>query len=372
MFCSFDQPEGTKPITVVLESFPKEAGNSMDTMDHDMDDMDHSTHGFRDVTAATCGKMMTYEVIGPKVKFLGIGDLHSDTYDKEMIMGTLDLLDPELIPEGACQFMLHMYPSNAFANSYLTNSPLYYTLTILGVFALTSLVFIAYDQFVKRRQTLLMSKAVRSNAILHSLFPTAVKERLMQEQEEKEDAKKKGGFAFRINGNQGITDVTGHTSVVGKPIADLFPSATVMFADIAGFTAWSSTRDPAQVFTLLETIYSSFDAIAKKRKVFKVETIGDCYVACCGLPEPREDHAETMATFAQECRAKMNAVVQKLEVTLGPDTSDLAIRIGLNSGAVTAGVLRGEKSRFQLFGDTVVSLVQCYSFWGTWYSIQQF
>jgi class 3 adenylate cyclase len=126
-----------------------------------------------------------------------------------------------------------------------------------------------------------------------------------------------------------------------------------MFADIAGFTAWSSTRDPAQVFTLLEQIYSSFDAIAKKRKVFKVETIGDCYVACCGLPEPRDDHAEVMLKFAMDCRKTMNAVVRKLEVVLGPDTCDLKMRIGLHSGAVTAGVLRGEKSRFQLFGDTV-------------------
>ena len=50
-----------------------------------------------------------------------------------------------------------------------------------------------------------------------------------------------------------------------------------MTADIAGFTAWSSVREPSQVFTLLEQIYSSFDAIAKRKKVFKVETIGDCY-----------------------------------------------------------------------------------------------
>jgi hypothetical protein len=62
-----------------------------------------------------------------------------------------------------------------------------------------------------------------------------------------------------------------------KPIADLFPSTTVMFADIAGFTAWSSVREPSQVFTLLETVYRAFDAIAKRRRVFKVETVGDCY-----------------------------------------------------------------------------------------------
>ena len=60
------------------------------------------------------------------------------------------------------------------------------------------------------------------------------------------------------------------------PIADFFPSCTVIFMDLAGFTSWSSTRDPAQVFTLLETLYSAFDQIAQKRSVFKVETIGDC------------------------------------------------------------------------------------------------
>ena len=72
-----------------------------------------------------------------------------------------------------------------------------------------------------------------------------------------------------------------------------------------------------------------------------------------GLPEPRKDHAVAMAKFARECMEKMKVLTQRLEVSLGPDTGDLAIRIGLHSGQVTAGVLRGERSRFQLFGDTV-------------------
>ena len=103
------------------------------------------------------------------------------------------------------------------------------------------------------------------------------------------------------------------------------------------------------------TFYSvSFlSAIAKRRRVFKVETIGDCYVAVTGLPEPRKDHATVMARFSKDCLAKFNELVSALEVTLGPDTGDLNLRTGLHSGPVTAGVLRGEKSRFQLFGDTV-------------------
>jgi class 3 adenylate cyclase len=61
-----------------------------------------------------------------------------------------------------------------------------------------------------------------------------------------------------------------------KPIADFFPHTTVLFEDVSGFTAWSSVREPAQVFVLLETLYAAFDKVATKRKVFKVKTIGDC------------------------------------------------------------------------------------------------
>jgi hypothetical protein len=76
-------------------------------------------------------------------------------------------------------------------------------------------------------------------------------------------------------------------------------------------------------------------------------------VAVTGLPEPRKDHAIAMARFSRECLEKFNELAKQLEITLGPDTGDLAMRAGLHSGPVTAGVLRGDKSRFQLFGDTV-------------------
>ena len=58
-----------------------------------------------------------------------------------------------------------------------------------------------------------------------------------------------------------------------------------MFADVSGFTAWASARQPAEVFTFLEQTYSVFDGLAKKRKIFKVETVGDSYVAATGVCE---------------------------------------------------------------------------------------
>jgi class 3 adenylate cyclase len=76
-------------------------------------------------------------------------------------------------------------------------------------------------------------------------------------------------------------------------------------------------------------------------------------MAVTGLPNPDESHAVHMSRFAYQCLVGMRELIRELEGILGPGTSDLALRVGLHSGPVTAGVLRGEKSRFQLFGDTV-------------------
>ena len=75
-------------------------------------------------------------------------------------------------------------------------------------------------------------------------------------------------------------------------------------------------------------------------------------VAVTGLPEPQADHAVIMSRFAKECMQTMYEVTHALELRLGPDTTELTMRFGLNSGQVTGGVLKGERARFQLFGDT--------------------
>jgi hypothetical protein len=100
-------------------------------------------------------------------------------------------------------------------------------------------------------------------------------------------------------------------------------------------------------------VYGAFDALAKRRGVFKVETIGDCYVAACGVPTPRKDHAVIMTRFARSILSTMHALTEELEVALGPDTADLAFRVGLHSGPITGGVLRGDNARYQLFGDSM-------------------
>ena len=76
-------------------------------------------------------------------------------------------------------------------------------------------------------------------------------------------------------------------------------------------------------------------------------------MAVTGIPLPQTDHAYRMAKFAIACHAKTSLILHQLKESLGEDTVTLGCRVGLHSGPVTAGVLRGDKGRFQLFGDTV-------------------
>jgi class 3 adenylate cyclase len=307
------------------------------------------------VVQNTCDQEFSYTINGPNVDYLGPGDRHDPQFDNLEVMSEFTTF--KSIP--ACQYSFYLYPSSEFKSEYMTSTPTTNAIGVAIVFVLTALVFVVYDTYVQRRQTRLLSSAEQTSAIVNSLFPENVRERLIGEAVKTQEANKKDSLTpFRRDPLDDKTDTAAQLdqrSIIQKtkPIADLFPNATVIFGDLVGFTAWSSVREPTQVFTLLETLYGAFDKIANRLGVFKVETIGDCYVATVGLPEPRADHAVVMARFARHCMVQLNEVVHDLEYTLGPGTAELALRIGIHSGPVIAGVLRGEKSRFQLFGDTM-------------------
>jgi class 3 adenylate cyclase len=311
------------------------------------------TKGIHLVLDNTCGETITWELDGPHVIFLGNLDYHEAAFDDMVIE---EAFDSQQQPGSECVYMLRIYPSHVYQQAVRANQQAQtFSITIgILVVLLSAIGFLVYDCIARGRQDKLVSSAKRSLAIVHSLFPATVRDRLLH----KDFASRNNpGYPTLSSVAQSYTGSMGQAAASArrwtKPIADLFPATTVMFADIEGFTAWSSVREPSQVFTLLETIYDALDQIAKKRGVFKVETIGDCYVAVVGLPTPRSDHAVVMANFARKCVDKVANVVAELEILLGPGTGDLGMRFGLHSGPVMAGVLRGEKSRFQLFGDTM-------------------
>lgn len=131
-----------------------------------------------------------------------------------------------------------------------------------------------------------------------------------------------------------------------KLIADYFANATVLFADIAGFTHMSATLKPSKVVQILNTLFGEFDAIADHYEVEKIKTIGDSYMAVGGVPLPQENHAERVANVALE----MLPTIEQLGRTLD---LPMSARIGVHSGDVIAGVIGTRKFIYDLWGDTV-------------------
>jgi class 3 adenylate cyclase len=131
-----------------------------------------------------------------------------------------------------------------------------------------------------------------------------------------------------------------------QEIADSFADVTVIFADIVGFTALSAKTSAADIVDLLNGLFSRFDQAAEELGIEKIKTIGDCYMAVCGLPKPCDDHTEKMARMA----LRMADATQQYGKEKG---INLQMRIGLNSGPVVAGVIGVTKFIYDLWGDTV-------------------
>lgn len=260
------------------------------------------------VIAEGCDRLLTFQVTGPNVEFKGYEDLHDREYhqyeSKFPLAPSIEFhhLNSEhghMEDEDAqCFHGILVYPTKGFWERYHTKAPASTTGIIVGAFFFMCVIFYLYDAAVHMRQKRILRVASQSEKILSVLYPKTIRDRLFGLQDKVEDDRK-GGRKRGLNDDlikatkfqlkQFMKSSPGyHEAVVGgfdsKPIADLFLDATVLFADISGFTAWSSVREPTQVFTLLESVYRALDIIARRRKVFKVETVGDCYVAVTGLP----------------------------------------------------------------------------------------
>jgi adenylate cyclase len=164
-----------------------------------------------------------------------------------------------------------------------------------------------------REHRLLVAEQERSERLLLNVLPAPIAARLMQGEE---------------------------------PIADGFGEVTVLFADLVDFTRRSQPIAPAQVVQFLNELFSTFDRLADRYRLEKIKTIGDAYMVAGGLPDPRPDHAEAVAEMALAIRDEVASRVD-------PGGRPLAVRIGVDTGPVVAGVIGRHKFIYDLWGDTV-------------------
>lgn len=237
-----------------------------------------------------CDQIYTYHIVGQQVDYVGPGDLHEkttgDLFKEDNIFEfstlTSDLISYKGTPfNNYCNYTMVLYPSQALEDEFITNIPWYFFALVLGIFFFTTMIIYCYDWRVEKNYQETYKKAKQAGAIVSSIFPAAVRRRLYQEDNSNSNSKTKGQGAFkqsvpsavdaqkarlkgfltengpsmglvRNNNNVDERDVVNDLDKkMEKPIADLFPETSILFADIVGFTAWSSQRyvSSAQTWT---------------------------------------------------------------------------------------------------------------------------
>jgi class 3 adenylate cyclase len=129
-------------------------------------------------------------------------------------------------------------------------------------------------------------------------------------------------------------------------IADRIEQATILFADLVGFTAVAARVTPSVLVDNLNRIFSAFDDLCRRSGIEKIKTIGDAYMAAAGLPVPRPDHVERIADFALAMLDTLAILNPTLDVPF-------QIRVGIHTGPVVAGVIGSHRFLYDVWGDSV-------------------
>ncbi|MDA0251501.1 MAG: adenylate/guanylate cyclase domain-containing protein [Actinobacteria bacterium] len=129
-------------------------------------------------------------------------------------------------------------------------------------------------------------------------------------------------------------------------IADRYDDASILFADIAGFTEQASEIPPTELVRFLDRLYTTFDRLVDRHGLEKIKTTGDAYMVVSGVPTPRDDHLEALAALALD----MSRAVADLR---DPRGNPVPLRMGIADGPVVAGVVGARKFFYDVWGDAV-------------------
>jgi hypothetical protein len=199
------------------------------------DTLPEGSDGIILVVENECAPSFTYQINGPRVQYLGGEDHHDKAYEYlEMASGLLDLRQFATkglhytgtpIVDNYCRYNIRVFPSDVVRAKYTSRTGVIFVVCALLIFGITSAFFMLYDLFVERRQKIVYSSAVRSEAIVSSLFPSTVRARIGHSgvsQSRTDDDFRKGSKPTKSASNKD-----------DAPIADLFQNTTIFFADIA-------------------------------------------------------------------------------------------------------------------------------------------
>jgi len=193
----------------------------------------------------------------------------------------------------------------------------------------------------RRAEDDLRVEKMRSERLLLNVLPKAIAERLKSSQ-----IYTPTNIPITRNAeiltSANISKLRPNSSIV----ADTFESVTVLFGDIVSFTEFASSVPANELVHMLNEIFSEFDRLVDFYGLEKIKTIGDSYMAVGGLPVPRSDHAEAIASMALDMQ-------QSIDRFIRPDGSPFKLRIGIHTGQAVAGVIGKKKFIYDLWGDTV-------------------
>ena len=185
-------------------------------------------NGIVAVLTNTCGQEYTYLLHGPRVNYIGQGDLHEFKFEHMRVetgYGAVLKQDISEPLDAQCFYNVFIYPSSEMEADHVTDNPMIFAVTLVGTFLFTSLVFLVYDRLVALRHTVAENQAVKSTAVVSSLFPEKVRDRLFNSGPE--NTNKKAREARFLSSEASKFSEDAFTVDENMPIADLYPECTV-------------------------------------------------------------------------------------------------------------------------------------------------